>query len=638
MKFKIFLIILFLFFSVSLYPEEIKYRADNMKVSFDQEGEIEKIYLEGNILIFYKNIIFKTEKAVYDRKNNQIECEGNVEVVSEEDKFYADYVKYLISEETGIIENARFKIEPFYGKAEKLEKKGNTAKMENGYLTTCDSEKPHYRISAGKIEFLKDNYLKMEKFKITFGEKFNIFYLPKFTIDLETKKPFFIPTVGYKTRTGGLIGLTLNFKLFEKKDYLLNEDFLIGTKGAGFGLGLFSKKNNTDFKALVLKRWNEPGIQSGGYFEINKNFENLRFLINWRWMYDNEFFVDFFKDEFFRKSKMYNYFSLTGQMGKGILGLIVRENAKEDILKVEKLPELRYSFPYFQFSNLPLFLSYDFRLTNFYKDEENYLRVLNKLDLTYKKDFSYITLKPYISFSALNYDSSAFNRFNYIGETGINFSTLFYSNFLNKDIIFIPEISLFKRWTKYNPDSLIQFDDFEEKYDGNFISTDLRWDINSETGFNGNVEIENVYDFTRNKFENLFLRYEIGKGEFKIEGENEWDIEKNIYKFGVNSFSWEKEKYKFSIGTKVDNDAEITGLETWWEQSLKNDWNYRIGLFYNFDSKELLTQTYEIWKKIHCLTVDFRFTMDRENTSFYIFVVPSIFFENNWQRRFTKWK
>jgi len=637
MKFKSYIYIFFLLSFIVLYSSEIKYTADSMKISFDENGEIDKVYLEGNIEIFYKDIVFKAEKALLDIKNNQIECEGNIKIISDKDEFYADYMKYDMLEETGTIYNAKFKFEPFFGKAEKLERKGEMLKMENGYLTTCDLEKPHYRISAGKIEFLKNNYLKGEKFKIVVGEKFNIFYFPKFMIDLETKKPFFIPSVSYKTRTGILVGLTLNFKITEKKDYLLSEDFLIGIKGGGIGLGFSSQKNNVNFKSFLLKRWNESGIQPGGYLEVNKNFENLDFFIDWRWMYDNEFFVDFFRDEFMKKSKMYNYFSLTGDIGKGIMSLTVRENAKEDILKVEKLPEIRYFLPYFQFSSIPLFFSYDFRLTNFYKEEKNYIRFLNKIDLMSKKDFGYFTLRPYISFSTLDYESSDFDRFNYIGEGGLSLSTLFYSNFLNKDIIFIPDLSIFSRWVKYEPSSLIQFDDFEEKKGGNFLSLNLRWDINAKDGLSGNFEIENVYDVGKNKFENLFFRYGIGKGSLKIEGENEWDNE-NSYKFGINSISYEKEGYKFSIGTRVDKDAEMWGLETWWEQSLKNDWNYRIGLFYDFDSKELLTQSYEIWRKIHCLTFDFRVTKDRENFSFYVFIVPSIFFENNWQRRFIKWK
>ncbi|MCM8818858.1 MAG: hypothetical protein NC915_05235 [Candidatus Omnitrophica bacterium] len=636
MKFKFYFI--FSVFITFIFAEEIKYTGENMVVSFDEKGEIEKIYLEGKIVIYYKDIVFKSEKAIYDRKNNEIQCEGNVEVLSNTDKFYADWVRYDLENEVGFIENAKFKIESFFFNAKNLERKGETLKLKDGYLTTCDLEKPHYKISAGKIEFVKDNYIKCEKFKIVMGDKFTVFYLPKFTIDLETKKPFFIPSISYKTRTGLLAGLTLNFKPFEKKDYLLSGNFLLGAKGGGIGLGLFSQKNNIDSKMFFLKIWNQDKIHPGGYFEMNRNFGKLDFLIDWRWMYDDEFFIDFFKDEFSKKSKMYNYFSLTGQLGKGIWGLTIREKAKEEILKVEKLPELRYYLPYLQFTSLPLFLSYDFRLTNFYKNEETYLRILNKLDLTYKKDFSYFTLKPYLSFSSLNYESSTFDKFNYIGDVGLNFTTLFYTNLLNKDIIFIPSLSIFSRKTKYNPDQLVQFDDFEEKWNGNFISTDLRWNINSENNFSGNFEIENRYNFDRGKFEDILLKYEFNKGSFKIEGENQWNIENNLYKFGVNTISYEKEKYKFSIGTRVDNDAEISGIEAWWQQVLKNDWNYRIGIFYNFDSKELLNQSYEIWKNFHCLTIDFRITKDKENTSFYILIIPSVFFENNWQRRFTKWK
>jgi lipopolysaccharide assembly outer membrane protein LptD (OstA) len=67
MKFKIFIIPFFVF-SFLIFCEEIKYKADNMKISFDENGDIEKVFLEGNVVILYKDLIIKTEKAIYEKK------------------------------------------------------------------------------------------------------------------------------------------------------------------------------------------------------------------------------------------------------------------------------------------------------------------------------------------------------------------------------------------------------------------------------------------------------------------------------------------------------------------------------------------------------------------------------------------
>ncbi len=635
MKFKFFLIFLF---PVFLFSEEIRYKCDFLKVEFDEEGKISKILLEGNVIILYKDLKINTEKAIYDRKTDEIECENGGEIFSDIGEIKAEYFKYNLIEEKGIIWNVKFKSEPFYGKAEKIEMEGNFLNLENGYITTCELEKPHYRIDSGKIEFLKDNYIRLEKMKIVAGENFPIFYLPKYTIDIKRKKPFLTPSFGYKTRIGNNITLTFNHKINEKNDYLMSENLIFGTKGFGTGIEFSSEKNNFIFDSLFFKKYKENEIQPGFYLEMKKNFENTYLIFDWRWMYNNDFFVDFFKEEFLRKSKMYNYFSLTSQFGKGIFGFTLRENAREEILKIEKLPELRYFIPYIQFSSIPLYFTYDFRFTNFYKEDENYLRILNNFDLTFKKETDYFTLKPYISLSFLKYKSSDFDKFNFIGEIGTNFSTIFLSNFFNNDIFFTPSLSFYKRMVNRNVSQFIQFDEFEEKNSGNFLNLNLRWDINSEKEITGNLEIENEYDIGRNFFGNLFFKYEFGNKELKIEGDNELNIEDNFYKFGVNSISYEKERYKFSIGTKVDNESDIFGVETWWQQKIKDDWQYRIGIFYDFDSKKFLNQTYEIWKKIHCLTLDFRVTKDRDNFYFYAFIVPSIFFENNWQRRYVKWK
>ena len=633
MKFKIFAIIFFIFF-FSIFCEEIKYKADNMKIIFDENGEIEKIFLEGNVIIFYKDLIIKTEKAIYEKRENKIEFENGGKFLTDIGEIEADYFFYNFNEEKGLIYNAKFKSEPFYGKAEKIESRVNFLIIENGYITTCDLEKTHYRISAKKIEFKKNEYIRGEKMKLIFGEKFNVFYFPRYTIDLKTEKSFFSPSIGYKTRLGSTITLNLNHKIKEEKDYLMNESFLLGTKGIGFGIGFSSKKNNTYFNSFFFKKWEKYETYPGGYLEMNKNFKDIYFLIDWRWMHDNEFFLDFFKEEFLKKSKMYNYFSIIKPAGKGILGFTIRENARENILNVEKIPEIRYFLPHYILFSIPVYLTYDFRFTNFYNEKENYLRILNDFDFTFKKDFDYFSLKPYVSFSSINYINSDFEKFNFITETGLNFSSIF----LNRGITFIPSFSLYTRTVNQKPSNLIKFDEFEEKNNGIFSSVNLRWDLYSETDFTGNIEIGNEYDIGRNSFGNIFLKYEFKNKGFKIEGDNEYDIENRLYKFGVNSISYERRNYKFSIGTSFENESNILGIETFWEQRLKNNLGYKIGFFYDFDSGKLTNQTYEIWKTLHCLTLDFKITKDRENFSFYVFVIPSVFFENKWDRRFTKWK
>ncbi|MCS7181320.1 MAG: hypothetical protein NZ891_08260, partial [bacterium] len=388
-----------------------------------------------------------------------------------------------------------------------------------------------------------------------------------------------------------------------------------------------------------LKKWDEE-ILSGIYLEMNKNIGENKIVIDWRWMENNEFFIDFFKEKYLEKSKTFNYFSLTRKLGEGIFGFSLVENAKEEILKVEKLPEIRYFIPYRNIFDTPIFFSYDFRFTNFLKEDDNYLRILNNLNFTYKKDLPYFSIRPYLSFSTLNYENSNFDKLNYIGEFGINFSTNFYKLFNDNNIFFTPSISIFKRNTKYQPNQLIQFDEFENKNEGNFLRSSFLWNIDLKNDSKGSFEIENEYSIDRNKIENIFLKYDLTIKKLKLEGDNEWGLEngENIYKFGVNTISYEDKNYKFSIGTRFEDASNILGLETWWEQSLKNDWQYRIGLFYDFKSDELIYHTYEIWKKIHCLTVSLKVSKDKENFSFYIFVTPSIFFENNWERRFKKWK
>jgi lipopolysaccharide assembly outer membrane protein LptD (OstA) len=91
MKFKIFIIPFFVF-SFLIFCEEIKYKADNMKISFDENGDIEKVFLEGNVVILYKDLIIKTEKAIYEKKEFNIEFENGGKILSDIGEIEADYI------------------------------------------------------------------------------------------------------------------------------------------------------------------------------------------------------------------------------------------------------------------------------------------------------------------------------------------------------------------------------------------------------------------------------------------------------------------------------------------------------------------------------------------------------------------
>jgi len=623
--------------------EKVYYKADEMNVNFTEDGEIKGISLKGNVEIIYKDIHLVCNEAEFNKIESQITCKGKVRIKSGIGEFNAENIKYSLKEETGILTNASFASSPFYGKGEKIERSGNKIIIEKGYITTCDRKIPHYRVSAGRIIYVKNNYVEVEKMRLVAGRNFSVFYFPKFKYHIKEKQPSVIAKSIYKTRIGRIFSIDF-FQKKEKKDFFTKESVLIGTKGAGisFEAGSENKKNN--IHTIGFKEYDEDKIQPGVIGEFQKNYEitegSGNVIFDWRWMYDNDFFNDFFSDEYYRKSKTYNYFSTTFDYKDNFFNLNVRENAREPVLNTEKLPEFQIFTPFRRFSSIPLFFSNNFSLTNFNHNDDEYFRALEKFTLKNKTNLGYLTLSPFFSFTGIDYRYSSDDKFHYISETGIKLSTTMIKKKKEKMSIFTPSVSLFNRFTKCKISQIPDLTSYEEMKNGKFFGVNLDWNFFEKGECTGNIFISNDYDFNRNEFANTSFDYNLKiSKKLSIFGENKFDVNEGIYKFGVNDLIFEKEKSKFSFGTRYEDEEDIFGVETWYERRINPNWKYRVGIYYDFETDNIAIQSYEIWRRLHCLTLDFKISKDRENLSFYVIILPSILFDkDNWKERFYQWR
>ena len=244
------------------------------------------------------------------------------------------------------------------------------------------------------------------------------------------------------------------------------------------------------------------------------------------------------------------------------------------------------------------------------------------------------------SFAGIDYHHSSNDKFHYISEAGIKLSTTMIKNKKEKMSIFTPSVSLFNRFTKCKISQIPDLTPYEEMNNGKFIGVNLDWNFFEKREYTGNIFISNYYDFNRDEFDSTSFDYNLKISKnLLISGENKFDINEGIYKFGVNDLIFEKEKSRFSFGTRYEDEEDIFGVETWYEKRINPDWKYRVGIYYDFETDNIAIQSYEIWRRLHCLTLDFKISKDRENLSFYVIILPSILFEkDNWKERFYQWR
>ncbi|MCM8830243.1 MAG: hypothetical protein NC824_04515, partial [Candidatus Omnitrophica bacterium] len=592
--------ILFLFlckgiFSSGYLPDNsvpVYYTGDNLEILFNQSGEPEKIKLQGNVKIALEDIIIRCERAEFDRTTGDVTAEGNLYLETPQGTVRAGCMTYNLNKKTGFLLNAALSSHPFYGKAEKIEKEGDVFYLINGYITTCDLEKPHYRISAEKLKYVKDDYLRAERMRFVLGEKYSVFYFPGYTVDIKTKEPVVTAKPAYTSKAGEHIEVIFAQRTGTEMDGVIKERVVVGEEGAGVGVNIRSETHGYRGEVFLFSDWTERDIEPALLLELLKNYTSNygqgAVLVDWRYMDNNELFYNFFYPDYIAKSKRYNYLSFTHNFKQGIFNFNFRESAGDDFLNIEKIPEMRFYTPYLQIGNNQIFLENDFRFTNFYKGDENYLRVMDILTLKNKKDIGIITFSPYLSFGGINYSQEADEKFNFLREAGVKFSTVLKRDHKKFTEYFSPSLTYFYRDMNYKKGDIEYLDSIERMEPGNFLNLGMDWFFRGENHYIGSVSVENFYNIDNEKFDTCSLKYDVKlTPHMYIEGKNEWDVDRKEYLFGFNDIIFDSGRYSYSIGNRYDEENDISGVQGRLSYVINEIWRYSTGIQYDVNSESI---------------------------------------------------
>jgi len=619
-------------FSSELIPENsipVYYAADNSQILFNQKGEPEKVILQGNVKIAFEDVVIGCERAEFNRTTGDITAEGNLSIETSKGTIKSERLIYNVNKKTGTMLSAVFSSPPYFGKAEKMEKKGDTFYLINGYITTCDLEKPHYRISAGRIKYVKDEYLQAERMRFILGEKYSVFYFPKYTVDLKTKEPLVTANPAYTVKSGENIEVVFAQRAGEETDAVMKERILLGTAGLGAGVSTYSKTNEYRAEGFLFKEWEEGSIEPALLLEFLKNYNTGcgegAILLNWRYMDNNDLFYDIFRSDYITKSKTYNYLSFTHNFKAGIFNINFRDSAEESFLNIEKLPEIRFYTPPFPIVEGQIFLENDLRLTNFYKEDENYLRLMDMLTLKGSKEIGHLTFSPYLSLGGIEYSDERDEKFNFYREVGAKFSTTLKKEHSDFTEYLSPSLSFFHRGLDYKRRDLEYFDDIERMEAGNFLNIGMDWFFKNEDTYIGSITLENLYDIDNARFPLCSLKYDIKlTPSMYIEGNNEWDISGEKYLLGVNDIIFKSGRYSYSIGNRHNDEGDISGIEGRFGHVVNELWRYNIGLQYDVSSDNISRASFNIWHRMHCWVLDIGISGNKDDFSVFVMIYPFI--------------
>ncbi len=132
---------------------------DNVEYSADSRS----VVASGKVEVIYKDSKLTCNKLTVNMDTKDAVAEGNARLVDKNGVIEGEKLIYNFQNKSGTIINADFRVNPYFGKAKKIEKVNeNEYAVKNGYFTTCTLDHPHYRITSKKISLFPQDKIQSE--------------------------------------------------------------------------------------------------------------------------------------------------------------------------------------------------------------------------------------------------------------------------------------------------------------------------------------------------------------------------------------------------------------------------------------------------------------------------------------------
>jgi len=469
----------------------INIRSIDAEIIESAEGDLLK--LEGNVIIKTDSVELWSDKALYDRSNQEISLEGNVRALSKNLSMDARQMKADFLDNSFLLSQSSFTfMQRGFGKAQAVSFKINEdIELLNVSVSSCNNEKTNWNLEASEITILKDRRNVITKDVKVKVNDVPILYLPyiRSAIGKEKFSGFLSPSI--KQGKDGLdVSIPYFINLASNYDLTINPRF-IEERGSGFGAeGRFLTKNSKGLLAFSYfpedrklskqtgfddKRWaTKISSQSilGSNLFINLNSEHVS---------DDLYFEDLNDDILGTQQKDFLTRSLAIRFDSGNLALKGKLKHFHNLNpfsydEYETRPHLNLDY-HKKFNNLGLRLITDYSKFS-YDESFNPLEKENNLKRTYVEPSLYFfkTSNSYITtFKAGKRDITYKDKLDST-DNSYNWAELTYKIFLEKR-----QGSKFK---SLSPIAKIVWLDGENRFNKSIDSKFL--DLNFDTLFNKN--------------------------------------------------------------------------------------------------------------------------------------------------------
>jgi len=441
---------------VKKVSDTVELNGDTVEYSIDGN----KVTAEGNVVVINKDMTLTCDRIEFSRDTNMAYATGNVRLVMKKggaSEMTGEKLTFNFKTMKGSFDGAKIYAKPYYGYGGKVSKAGeNHMQMEDDYITTCDLDKPHYRLTSKKMDIYPGDKLIARSVRMLIGN-LPVLYMPKMTQDLRSKEPRVTFTPGMDKDWGIFLlsqwryGFSDNFKGIIHIDAREKRDL-------AWGIDLDYKTPKYGEGRVRTYYMNERKITSKRFYQERPSptIERERFGVEWRhkWeidpkteailqyskLSDSTFLKDYFKRNFEEDSTPASFFLLTRTLPSGTLSFRTDVRTNRFETKVERLPELKYTLSNKELGNTGFFLRNSTTYSNLVRKtaapseaRTNTMRVDSDSALSYPMKVGFIEMTPFVggrnTYYSKTKDPQEYGSIRGMFHTGASLSTRFYRVF-----------------------------------------------------------------------------------------------------------------------------------------------------------------------------------------------------------------
>ncbi len=518
---KLFIILLFLAISVFAYAEEDKLPViiDSDEISYLQEKG--KLVARGNVVMKQKGVELSCDEAEYDATSNIAHVKGNVKIVKDGGVAYGEDVVFNFNTSNAEITGIKVHDAPMYGAAKEGQKVGNEKYiLKSGHLTTCDLEKPHWRLVAKKITIYPGDRVIARNVVVKVGDV-SVMYLPYYSQSLKDKIPLEEFSPGKNDEWGMF---TLSRWRYRPNDENKGRIYFDWYDKRGLGLGFANKTESKQFGKAFFRYY---GLEDKLYREGKridlwdiypqrkgvepKFLEDDRYLAQFSYSWDPTpdlsieaefhkfsdiyFMKDFFEREYKKQEHPLSYALFDYNLPGAALSLLAQKRANRFWAETEYLPQLEFDFFDTNIGTSNFYFESNDKLSHLNNAfvnsgvKDTALRLHSENTLTYANKIKWLSVKPYVTSFLSFYSRDQIgddNRFREAREVGITLNTKLYKllpggfKVFGQEVnrarhIITPEVTYLYRHDPSIPDSqLYQFDSVDTITRDHYINFALK--------------------------------------------------------------------------------------------------------------------------------------------------------------------